>query len=179
MLSFIKIKRELGFNINKAQHLFLKQIFEIIKIEHKEYKIKIIERFKNSDFIKENRILFIEKGLSYYENEDYFGAVHAMMFQVEGVLRDMIVELGGVDFSYRAERMKLRPLNDLLSDLKKNPYPEEQDFFKFVEFYLTEYGFNYRNKIAHADIELENYNRAIAEYLILIFLRISTYKKNQ
>lgn len=172
-----KIKFEFNFNIQYAEHIILRQIFDIIKQEHPNYKADIIKMLRHSDFILEDRILFIEKGIEYYEIEDYFGAVHSMMFIVEGVLRDMVVQLGGVDFSYRDGRMKLRTLTSLLSDLQKNPNEEEWDFFKFIEFYLTEYGFNYRNKIAHADIKINAFNRAVAEYLMLMFLRISTYRK--
>ena len=126
-----------------------------------------------SSLFSEKRIIIIKNGFEAYLRGDYIAAVHVLVFQVEGVLRDLLGALCLPTFTYRNRAMRERDLSDVIETLSQVKGTDE-DFFALLRYFLADVlGANLRNEVGHAIAELEVFNKQYTEVLLMIFLRIS------
>ncbi len=126
-----------------------------------------------SGLFSEKRIALIKNGVASYLRGDYITAVHVLVFQVEGVLRDLVGALGLPTFTYRNRTMRERDLSDVIETLSQVKGVDE-DFFALLCYFLADVlGANLCNEVGHAIAELEVFNKQYTEVLLMIFLRIA------
>lgn len=107
--------------------------------------------------------------------KEYVAAIHILVFQIEGVLRDLLGKLGLPTFSYRNNEMRERMLSDILESLSQIE-GIDKDFLKFIEIFLSDIrGDNYRNEIAHGLLSLEDFTKENAQLLLLILIQLASY----
>jgi len=71
-------------------------------------------------------------GLWAFEKEEYVAAIHILVFQIEGILRDLLGKLGLPTFSYRRNKMREGVLSGILVSLSQIE-EMDKDFLKFIE----------------------------------------------
>ena len=156
-------------------HILLNDIFDLLEKEHPEYLESLVQHLSSSGIINDKRIKIIKHGLRAFKDKEYVASIHILVFQIEGILRDMLAKLSLPTFSYRSNEMRERVLSDILTTL--SPVEGmEKDFLKFIEIYLCDIrGDNYRNDIAHALLPLELFTKENAQLLILILIKLASY----
>lgn len=155
--------------------MLLSEIFILLEKEHPKYIDSLTQYLSSSEIIDDKRIEIIQHGLRGYEKKEYIAAIHILVFQIEGVLRDLLGKLGLSTFSYRNNEKRKRMLSDILATLSQIE-GIDKDFLKFIEIFLSDIrGDNYRNKIAHGLLSLEDFTKENAQLLLLILIQLASY----
>ncbi|PNR88815.1 hypothetical protein X925_05240 [Petrotoga sp. 9T1HF07.CasAA.8.2] len=155
--------------------MLLNEIFTLLEKEHPKYIDSLTQYLSSSGIIDEKRIEIIQQGLRAFEKKEYVAAIHILVFQIEGVLRDLLGKLVLSKFSYRNNEMRERTLSDILATLSQIE-GIDKDFLKFIEIFLSDIrGDNYRNEIAHGLLSLEDFTKENAQLLLLILIQLASY----
>jgi len=94
---------------------------------------------------------------------------------LEGVLRDLLGELGLSTFFYKNNEMREKMFSDILATLSQIE-GIDKDFLKFIEIFLCDIrGDNYRNDIAHGLLSLQAFTKEKAQLLLLILIQLASY----
>ena len=156
-------------------HMLLNEIFALLEKEHPKYVKSLAQYLSSSGIIDVERIEIIKHGLRAFEDKEYVASIHILIFQIEGILRDLLGKLGLPTFSYRSNEMRERMLSDILGTLSQIE-GMDKDFLKFIEIYLCDIrGDNYRNDIAHGLLSLGAFTRENAQLLFLILIKLASY----
>ncbi|MCX2851380.1 DUF4209 domain-containing protein [Bacillus sp. KeR2] len=166
--------RSFALRYQTCANIFIIKLFEIFKCKF-QYPDKEIIDFLNQSELIEKRMPVIGLGIKRYFEEDYIGACHLLIFQIEGILREMLGLLKLPTFSYRNNEMKERLLSDCLDTLKNKGI--EKNFIKFLQIFLCEnMGDNLRNEFAHGIADIAKMNQVNASLLLLTYLKLSQYR---
>lgn len=155
--------------------MLLNEIFTLLEKEHPKYIDSLTQYLSSSGIIDDKRIEIIKHGLRAYKKKEYVAAIHILVFQIEGVLRDLLGKLGLPTFSYKNNEMRERMFSDILATLFQIE-GIDKDFLKFIEIFLCDIrGDNYRNDIAHGLLSLEAFTKENAQLLLLILIQLASY----
>jgi len=158
-----------------AAHMLLTEIFALLGKEHPKYVESLAQYLSSSGVIDNERIEIIKHGLRAFEDKEYVASIHIVIFQIEGILRDLLGKLGLPTFSYRSNEMRERMLSDILKTLSQVE-GMDKDFLKFIGIYLCDIrGDNYRNDIAHGLLPLGAFTKENAQLLLLILIKLASY----
>jgi len=156
-------------------HILLNEIFGLLEKEHPKYLDSLIQHLSSSGIINSERLEIIKHGLRAFEKKEYVASIHILIFQIEGILRDLLGELGLPTFSYRNNEMRERMLPNILTTLSQVE-GIDKDFLKFIEVFLCDIrGDNYRNDVAHGLLTVEAFTKEIAQLLLLILIKLASY----
>ncbi|WP_063563851.1 DUF4209 domain-containing protein [Paenibacillus sp. O199] len=137
---------------------------------------KIEERFTESNFITEDRKFILMHGIQRFLDKDYISSTHILLFQVEGILRDILGKCGLPTFTYRNNEMRERMLPDIVETLGELR-GFDPDFIRFINVFLNDIrGDNLRNDVAHGIVTHDVFNKSNSVLLIYLFLRLSNYR---
>lgn len=154
---------------------FLVNAYCALKEEHPNWVAEMIKYLKTLPLVKKNRLKLIEKGLSAFEREDYISAIHILVFQIEGILRDTVEGLRIAPFSYHRGEMRIKKLWDILEILQKVE-GIDKDILMLVRTSLVDIGGeNLRNDLAHGILDYDEFTGLRALILIYILLKITPY----
>ena len=159
--------------------MFLGPLFELIKAEDPDYVANLAEYLGETGTINAGRIALIRHGLRAFDQGEYVAALHILVFQVEGLLRDMVGAVGLPTFSYQRgpQEMRARLLTDLIETLGQ--LGMDGDLLKFIDVLLNNImGENLRNNIAHALMPEGAFARQYVQMVLLILIRIAAYTTN-
>jgi hypothetical protein len=157
-------------------NMLLNEIFALLEEEHPQYIEVLVQHLSSSGIIDNDRIEIIKHSLQAFVDREYLASIHILIFQIEGLLRDLLGEVGLPTFSYRSNEMRERILSDILVTLAKIE-GIDKDFLKFIEIYLCDIrGDNYRNDIAHGLLPSEAFTKENAQLLLLILIKIASYR---
>lgn len=164
---------QMSYNVNTK--IRMSQLFSLLEKEHPGYMDALIQHLSNSQLINPERIDLIKCGLQSFEKMDYVAANHILVFQIEGVLRDILAKIGLPTFSYRNNEMREKLLSAILEILGQVKGINE-DLLKFIEILLCDIrGDNFRNDVAHGLLKINAFSREQALLLILILIKIASY----
>jgi len=155
--------------------MLLDKIFDLLEKEHPGYVKILTQHLSSTGIVDKGRIEIVEYGLRAFGNKEHVAAIHIFVFQIEGILRDLLGKLGLPTFSYRSNEMRERMLSDILVTLSRIKRMDK-DFLKFMEVYLCDVrGDNYRNDVAHGLLPLEGFTKENAQLLLLILIKLASY----
>lgn len=153
------------------------KLFELVKKQDKDYTDSIFKYISEGEFIRKDSLPFIENSLKLYEKKEFCACIHILVFQIESILRDVLIKFGIPTFLTIGDgEMRAKMLKIILDALGLiNGF--ERDFIKFLSIFLSDLrGENLRNDLAHGLCEYSQMNSINAQILILILIRISSYK---
>jgi len=158
-------------------NLFVLKLFQQIQEKDKDYIKNIFDFLNESNFINNERMLFIKSGLDLYEKKEYVGCIHILTFQIEAALRDVLLKFDIPTFSYKTNgEMRARMLDDVINALK-HIQGFEKDFLEFLFIFLVDLrGDNLRNDLAHGLCTFEELSKENSTLLILILIKLASYK---
>lgn len=150
-------------------------IFSLLEKDNDKYVDDLIQYLSKSAIISSDRIEIIKAGIEAYGNENYIAAFHILIFQIEGILRDLLGKLGLPTFSYRASEMRERILPDIIKTLS-GVQGFNIDLLKLIEIMLCRIeGDNYRNDVAHGLLSVESCTKGNCQLLLLILVKLAAY----
>ena len=157
---------------------YLRSIFDLLKVDHPNYSDELAQFFGTSEVISTERIAILRHGLRAYGQQEYVAAIHVLVFQIEGILRDMLGLAGlptWTTYKRDTSEMRARTLDDILEALGQIK-GVNQDFLKFVTLLLNNLmADNIRNDIAHALMPVEAFQQQYAELLLLVLIKLTPY----
>ena len=170
-----RIIRNFQMSYRMTAHLLLNGIFDLLEKGHFKYLESLVQHLSSSGIIDDEKMEIIKHGLRTFEDKEYVASIHILVFQIEGILRDLLGKLGLPTFSYRNNEMRERVLSDILATLSQVE-GMDKDFLKFIEIYLCDIrGDNFRNDIAHGLLSLGAFTKENAQLLLLILLKLASY----
>jgi len=137
------------------------------------------EHLSQGNLFSDGRLQLIRRGLDRYFEGDLFSAIHILVLQVEGIIRDIAGVLGLPTITRRGRRVQVRTLDSLLED------PDVvgalgSDFSALVRVFMTDpQGDNLRNDVAHALLDVNSFTRWRCEVLLMILVRLSAYRATE
>jgi hypothetical protein len=157
---------------------YLNVVFQTLLSHSHKFRDELLKRFNEFENVKESRMAFLSEAIENFIEQRYLSAMHILIFQVEGILRDIVGRLGLPVTSYRNQTTKQITLDEILEILKNKGF--EAKFVKFIESLLNDLlGDNLRNDTAHGLGKLENYNKMNCQFLIYILIKLSGYNIDQ
>jgi hypothetical protein len=130
--------------------------------------------FAHTDVFPERSLKFIEDGIKRYFEEDFVGAIHVLVPQIEAILRSMMQKLQIATIKIIRDGI----MEDHLGSYLRNPLVEQkilgEDFTMWLKVFLTEKagGLNIRNYLAHGLIEFHQLTPDIASGVLFALLRL-------
>jgi len=182
--TIIEEKDKLEFNSIKNFHitykitagLLLPKIFDFIEKDNPDYIKDLIEFVSECSFIDKKRIPLISLGLSFFKDKNYVASIHILIFQIEGILRDMLESMKMSTFTFRNNEMMARLFSGIIERLYLIEGLDE-NLIKLIDIFLNNpEGDNLRNDIAHSLSSIEEFGKENNLLLILIILNICSYK---
>lgn len=168
--------RDFQLHYKMIAGVFLSEIFEFMESNNPDYIDDLLKFISDCQFVRKNRITLIKSGLASFKEKNYVASIHTLVFQVEGILRDMLESMRVSTFTYRNSEMRARLFSDIVDTL----YLVEgldKNFVKLIDIFLSNIqGDNLRNDIAHGLSELEVFSRENNLLIILIIIKICSYK---
>jgi hypothetical protein len=152
----------------------LSEIFNLIVKEHEDYIESLIQYLAITGLINKERIEIIKPGLYAFKNKEYVSAIHVLLPQIEGILRDLLHALGLPTFIYKNNEMRQTLLSGILKTLS---YVEgfDEDFLKFIEIFLCDIrGDNLRNDALHGLSHLAAFTKENSILLLLILIKLAS-----
>ncbi|NLI17173.1 MAG: DUF4209 domain-containing protein, partial [candidate division Zixibacteria bacterium] len=137
---------------------------------------KYIEFISDSNLIEKDRLSLIKVGIERYWAEDYISSMHILVFQIEGILRDVLGHLGRPTTKIARDVTQERLLDDILRDeILKHCLGD--DFCYFLQIILSDpLGVNLRNRVGHALARENEFNKVVNLLLLLILLRFGVLR---
>ena len=157
-------------------HIDLLKLFQYIKKNFPNYVDIILSRIEQSNIIEKERLRYIKSGLIKFAENDFLSSIHILIFQIEGILRDLLIKLGEPPQKIMPNSDEFYSLGQIIDRIRQKINTNNQflEIFKFVEVFLVDKrAGNIRNLIAHGYFPYGANNIGIAILLIFILLRLS------
>ncbi len=164
-------------NYHLSAGSYLQSVFDMLRAEHSSYLDELTVFLATAEVIKAERLAILRHGLRAYEQREYVAAIHIIVFQIEGILRDMLGLAGLPTWTYKrgTDEMRARTLDDILDTLTQIK-GFDQNFLKFINLLLNNLmADNIRNDIGHALMPIEAFSQQYAELLLLILIKLVPY----
>jgi hypothetical protein len=179
---FEELEEEYGNDDEIISHLLvLEEInhdkIEIIEEENDDYLEELMKYLSQSELISDDRLKIIKHGIQAFRKEEFVASINILVFQIEGIIRDICENTGLLTLSYKDsdEIRALMPI-EMLNNLKQIGFLD--DFIEFIKIFLYDNeGNNYRNIIAHGLAEEEFFTKENAQFLLLILIKFAEYRR--
>jgi len=126
----------------------------------------------NSALVNDDRKPLLEKAFERYFTEDHVCSVHILVFQIEGILRDILEKLDRPTTTIKRDSTMESSLDSILRNSPMREFLTE-DFAMFLQIMLSDPEYlNLRNEIAHGLYKYKSYTKPTSELLIIILLRL-------
>jgi hypothetical protein len=159
-----------------VESLVLEPIFKQGELENPGFTEALADYLSDYEIISEDRLSLVRHALSRIQEQDYISGIHVLVFQVEGILRDLVAVIGAPTFTYRNKEMREINLSGILAILNQVD-GIDADTLRFIDIFLNDIqGDNYRNEIAHGLLTADSFNERNARLLMLILIKIAPYR---
>jgi Domain of unknown function (DUF4209) len=145
---------------------FLIKVIDAVREKYAPTPEQIIQWLSKSPVFQESRREFVAQGLQAYETGDYLKAIHILVPQVEHTLRNLLV-LMQIPTTKAVPRhpgiTDVKSMNQILEDERVRGALTENIWRYLTMLYIDRRGLNIRNDLAHGLLEMQTFNRAIAD----------------
>jgi hypothetical protein len=160
-----RLQMEIGNRIS-TYIPFLAKVIDSLREKYKPTPDQIIDWLSQSPVFHESRREFLAEGLRAYESADYLKAIHVLVPQVEHTLRNLLV-LMQIATTKAVPRhpgiTDVKGMNQVLEDKRVREALTENMWRYLTVLYIDRRGLNIRNDLAHGLLEMNMFNRAVAD----------------
>lgn len=157
-------------------NIILNKVFELLNSENGHFSNDLTVFLSISDLINNQRIEIIKHGFESFEQKEYVAGIHILIFQIEGILRDICEKIGFPTIKYLNDN-EIRAImpGDMIEKLYNVGI--DKDILDLIQIFLydTE-GYNYRNGVAHGLYDINAFTKENAILLIFILIKLAPYK---
>lgn len=169
-------KKNIQLHYKLTSSAILTRIFDLILQSDADIEKDISDYLSESGIISAERLSIIDGGLRAFIKGDYLSSVHILVFQIEGIMRDMLAQTGIATFFGKKDAMQnimFTKIIDMICSVKGF----DTDFAKMVSIYLNDkMGDNLRNDIAHGLAQENVFCRENAQLLLMIIVKLANYR---
>lgn len=166
-----ELNKQLMFGVNETIWI-VDQIFRELS-ERNLVTVSSVGNFlAHCSSVSKNSYKIIGFGLCHHFQQDYVASVSILTPLVESILFDYLASVGADVSSYEGKVIEQRELGGLLNlDEVKDKLGE--DFQQFLKLLLVEPdSINFRNRFAHGNLGVAEYNRVVSSVILFIILKI-------
>lgn len=128
---------------------------------------------ENCFFIPQNRREAFAKGLAAGLTGDYITALSVLVPQLENALRCLAEELGGIIYGMASDGTeRVRTMDDIIKLPEITDNLDEDVLINIQALFLSRYGANLRNCVAHGMINDSDFHSAICVYAWAFIFRL-------
>jgi len=169
-----QLHRQLEISLRQTTTLvtnLLKKLLEANIISIKD----IYSILRNAETINENDLAIIMNGIVKHFKKDYISSISILTPKIESSLCLLLEKYEADISSYSGDILSIRMLGGLLE------LPEIEKIFSlnfqyFLKLFLTaDDSFNFRNRFAHGEVLISEFNETVS--LLIIFIIIKIYSK--
>lgn len=163
-------------NLSIRMNIYLKNFFSILNDKGMTVN-NFINLYKKWDFYNADREIILKEGFQSFLDGKYISALHILVPQFEGCLRDMLQSIGIATISIKSnETQQEKSLGELVlrSDIRK---VLGEDFAQYI--YITmasQNGWNLRNNIAHGLVSVGDCDEIHTLAVFHMFMRLLNFK---
>jgi len=170
------IGRKSQQNYNLINKLILNRLFDKLEKKHPTYITSLNQFLSFSEIINNDRLDIIAYGFQAFQNKQFISAIHILVFQIEGILRDLLEKIGLMQFSYFGDKMRRKMPSNFFSELYQIE-GFDKNLLNFIDIFLfnIDCGENYRNKLAHGLLNIGDFTKEKTQLLILILIKLAPY----
>jgi Domain of unknown function (DUF4209) len=142
--------------------------------ERGRFSASMIEEFMSRSSCIDNNILEIaDFGLYHHFNSDYVASISILVPMIEATLFNYLKGIGANVSSVEGKVIQNRELGGLLN-LKEVEENFGRDFQYFMKLFLVEGdAINFRNRLAHGDLDVKEFHKQVSSILLFIIIRIA------
>ncbi len=155
---------------------YLSKLFIYIRKNFPNYIDIILSKLVNNNIIEEKRLKYINLGFMKFAENDFLSSIHILVFQIEGILRDLLIKLGEPPQKILPNSDEFYSLGQIIDRIRQKFNEDDPliEILKLIEVFLVDKrAANIRNLIAHGYFPYEQNNIGVAILLVFILLRLS------
>lgn len=173
-----EIIKLIGIQTDFLSQTILNDIFELLKSKNSDWAVVLEYFLKSSGVVANERINLIIHGLYLYAKNDFISSMHILVFQIEGILRDILHNSRGATFQYKNSESREHTLGAIIRKLEESQILNI-NLLKHIEIFLCEIqGKNIRNDIAHGNSNFNHFTKNNVQVLIQMLLMLSQNKND-
>lgn len=166
-----QLNQQLMFGVNETIWI-VNQIFSELKDRNLLTVSSISDFLSRCSCVSKNNFELIGFGVCHYFQKDYVASVSILTPLIESVLFDYLRSIGADVSSYEGKVIEQRELGGLLN-LSEVKDKFGEDFQYFLKLFLVESdSINFRNRLAHGNVEVEEFNELSSSIILFIILKI-------
>ncbi len=154
-------------NIFNTSSFFFRFQFQELFTQYSESQDRLSKLVMESTYLKERHKEIINMGLKFHFNKNYIASIHLFLPQIEDILRNIVVNKGGVDTKLnRVGGYDKLNLDELLrsNEIKNNI---DKSLLLYIKAILSHrHGYNLRNNVCHG--LMDNFNDLLSFRLLHI-----------
>jgi len=174
-----RLYRQLAQNVGFYQP-FLSYVLGTLIAEFQPAVDDILDVLYLSPLFQIDRRAILHAGLSAYLAKDFLKSIHILVFQIEEILRTLVV-LMGIPPHKSVPRhpgiSDVKNMNDVLDDGRVRGALTENVWTYLKVLYVERRGINLRNDLAHGLVPVEGFNQAIADQVFHSLVVLSLLRK--
>jgi len=158
----------------QIRSLFLGAVLDRAIEKYKITSDKLVDYLLVSPVITERQKSFIIEGITAYIQKQFSIAIHLLVPQVEGVIRNLVRMSGGSDLkSARGGGFHVKTLDELLRSTEIVPVLREDAVYYLRTLLSDPRGWNIRNDVCHGISRYEQMSKNVADRLMHVLLLLA------
>lgn len=153
--------------------------FLLLREYHKVTADDVVAVLRGMGSFVEGRLALLKSGIDAYLRGDYIAALHILIPQIQGVIRDLAGQIGVPTVAIKEAGIRLvsRSLDELLGDSRLRQRLGD-DFVTMLEAVLTDpLGWRLRHRLSHGNMtNPHEFTRQTTEIALYILLQLANYR---
>ena len=134
---------------------------------------RILQFLKEYGLLDEDNLLLIKKGLDYHFSNEYIPSIYILIPQIE-VLIKKLLEIKKLNYLKEHKNAIMnKELGGLITDSKDMLGEDMMEYLKIK--YTERNGINFRNKLSHGYLEIDEFNHRNSFAIIFALLKLIKY----
>ncbi len=148
-------------------------VFDAIHQKGGSVRDEVMDFVQQSPVIGSHRYRLLDLALDRYCWTDYTSSIHLLVFQIEGIVRDLAHVVGLETIGQNEDTTSARLLHDLLRDERMESVLGDNLSEALKAVLVDRAGMNVRNLVAHGLARADDLSEELADLLIALLLRIA------
>ena len=166
-----QLNQQLNFGVNETIWITT-QIFKELHDRNLFSLSAVADFLSRCSSVNKNNFELVMYGVKHHFQGDYVASISILMPLIESILFDYLRAIGADVSSYEGKIIEQRELGGLIN-LKEFKENFGEDFQHFLKLLLVEAdSFNFRNRFAHGNVAIEEFNERTSSIILFIILKI-------
>jgi len=166
-----QLNQQLNFGVNETIWIAT-QIFKELQDRNLFSLSSVADFLSRCSSVNKNNFELVMYGAKHHFQGDYVASISILTPLIESILFDYLRVIGADVLSYEGKIIEQRELGGLIN-LKEFKENFGENFQHFLKLLLVEAdSFNFRNRFAHGNVAIEEFNECTSSIILFIILKI-------